>query len=50
MWNEVGLEMDKKYKQKYHPMTVLESWSGANSDVSASQDRVWMTLLTTIGG
>ena len=29
---------------------VLESWSGANSDVSASQDRVWMTLLTTIGG
>ena len=29
---------------------VLESWSGANSDVSASQDRVGTTLLTTIGG
>ena len=29
---------------------VPESWSGANSDVSASQDRVWTTLLTTIGG
>ena len=29
---------------------VLESWSGANSDASASQDRVRMTLLTTIGG
>ena len=29
---------------------VPESWSGPNSDVSASQDRVGMTLLTTIGG
>ena len=29
---------------------VPESWSGANSDVSASQDRVGTTLLTTIGG
>ena len=29
---------------------VPESWSGANSDVSASQDRVRTTLLTTIGG
>ena len=29
---------------------VPESWSGANSDASASQDRVWTTLLTTIGG
>ena len=29
---------------------VLESWSGANSDASASQDRVRTTLLTTIGG
>ena len=29
---------------------VPESWSGANSDASASQDRVGMTLLTTIGG
>ena len=28
---------------------VPESWSGANSDASASQDRVGMTLLTTIG-
>ena len=28
---------------------IPESWSGANSDVSASQDRVWTTLLTTIG-
>ena len=29
---------------------VLESWSGANSNASASQDRVRTTLLTTIGG
>ena len=29
---------------------VPESWSGANSDASASQDRVGTTLLTTIGG
>ena len=28
---------------------VPESWSGPNSDVSASQDQVQMTLLTTIG-
>ena len=28
---------------------VPESWSGANSNVSASQDRVRTTLLTTIG-
>ena len=28
---------------------VPESWSGANSDASASQDRVGTTLLTTIG-
>ena len=27
-----------------------ESWSGPNSNVSASQDQVWMTVLTTIGG
>ena len=32
-----------------NPEEVLESWSGANSDASASQDRVGMTLLTTIG-
>ena len=29
---------------------VPESWSGANSDASASQDQVGTTLLTTIGG
>ena len=29
---------------------VPESWSGANSDASASQDWVGTTLLTTIGG
>ena len=29
---------------------VPESWSGSNSSVSASQDRVGTTLLTTIGG
>ena len=29
---------------------VPESWSGANSDTSASQDQVGTTLLTTIGG
>ena len=33
-----------------NPEDVLESWSGANSDASASQDRVGTTLLTTIGG
>ena len=33
-----------------NPEDVLESWSGANSDTSASQDRVGTTLLTTIGG
>ena len=33
-----------------NPEDVLESWSGSNSDASASQDRVRMTLLTTIGG
>ena len=33
-----------------NPEEVPESWSGANSDASASQDRVRMTLLTTIGG
>ena len=32
-----------------NPEDVLESWSGANSDASASQDRVQTTLLTTIG-
>ena len=33
-----------------NPEDVPESWSGANSDASASQDRVGTTLLTTIGG
>ena len=33
-----------------NPEDIPESWSGANSDASASQDRVGMTLLTTIGG
>ena len=33
-----------------NPEDVLESWSGANSVASASQDRVGTTLLTTIGG
>ena len=32
------------------PEGVPESWSGANSDASASQDRVGTTFLTTIGG
>ena len=33
-----------------NPEDVPASWSGANSDASASQDRVGTTLLTTIGG
>ena len=33
-----------------NPEEVPESWSGANSVASASQDRVGTTLLTTIGG
>ena len=33
-----------------NPEDVPESWSGANSNVLASQDRVGTTLLTTIGG
>ena len=33
-----------------NPEDVPESWSGADSDASASQDRVGTTLLTTIGG
>ena len=32
-----------------NPEDVPESWSGANSDALASQDRVRTTLLTTIG-
>ena len=33
-----------------NPEDVLESWSGPNSDMLASQDQVGMTLVTTIGG
>ena len=33
-----------------NPEEVPESWSGSNSGASASQDRVGVTLLTTIGG
>ena len=33
-----------------NPEDVPESWSGANSNTSANQDRVRTTLLTTIGG
>ena len=33
-----------------NPEDIPESWSGSNSGASASQDRVRMTLLTTIGG
>ena len=33
-----------------NPEDIPESWSGANSNASASQDRVGTTLLTTIGG
>ena len=33
-----------------NPEDVPESWSGSNSDMSASQDQVRTTLLTTIGG
>ena len=32
-----------------NPEEVPESWSGPNSDASASQDQVGTTLLTTIG-
>ena len=32
-----------------NPEDILESWSGPNSEASASQDRVGTTLLTTIG-
>ena len=33
-----------------NPEDIPESWSGSNSGVSASQDRVGTTLLTIIGG
>ena len=59
MPREVGLivEMEREAEEASaggwfngNPEDVPESWSGANSDVSASQDRVRTTLLTTIGG
>ena len=59
MLREVGLieEMEREAMEagaggwfNRNPEDVPESWSGANSDVLASQDRVRMTLLTTIGG
>ena len=33
-----------------NPEDVPESWSGSNSGTSSTQDRVGVTLLTTIGG
>ena len=33
-----------------NPEDIPESWSGANSNVSASQDQVGVSLLTTISG
>ena len=59
MLREIGLieEMEREAMEagtggwfNWNPEDVLESWSGANSNVSASQDRVRTTLLTTIGG
>ena len=59
MPREIGLiaEMEREAMEagaggwyNSNPEEVLESWSGANSDASASQDRVGTTLLTTIGG
>ena len=59
MLRETGLiaEMEREAEEagaggwfNGNPEDVPESWSGANSDASASQDRVRTTLLTTIGG
>ena len=59
MLRETGLiaEMEREAEEaglggwfNGNPEDVPESWSGANSDTSASQDRVGTTLLTTIGG
>ena len=59
MLRETGLiaEMEREAEEagaggwfNRNPEDVPESWSGANSDASASQDRVGTTLLTTIGG
>ena len=59
MLRETGLiaEMEREAEEaglggwfNGNPEDVPESWSGANSDASASQDRVGTTPLTTIGG
>ena len=59
MLRETGLivEMEREAEEagaggwfNGNPEDVPESWSGANSNASASQDRVGTTLLTTIGG
>ena len=59
MLRETGLiaEMEREAEEaglggwfNGNPEDVPESWSGANSDASASQDRVGVILLTTIGG
>ena len=59
MLRETGLiaEMEREAEEaglggwfNGNPEDIPESWSGANSDASASQDRVGTTLLTTIGG
>ena len=59
MLREVGLiaQMEREAEEaglggwfNGNPEDVPESWSGANFDASASQDRVGTTLLTTIGG
>ena len=59
MPREIGLiaEMEREAMEagaggwyNSNPEEVPESWSGANSNASASQDRVGTTLLTTIGG
>ena len=59
MLRETGLivEMEREVEEaglggwfNRDPEDVLESWSGSNSGVLASQDQVGTTLLTTIGG
>ena len=59
MLRETGLivEMEREAEEagaggwfNGNPEDVPESWSGANSNASASQDQVGTTLLTTIGG
>ena len=59
MLREVGLveEMEREARESglggwFNGMEqeLPESWSGHNSDASSSQDQVWTTVLTTIGG